>query len=794
MTILDGMSRFRRISLALLGSLLAVTIGSFTLVPNRASDAIASRWLATVLEHPVVVEGLRLRSPTRFTCDSLRIGSPSPFPEATLLELANATIDGGGIRAAEGRARVERRADGATTLRRLVENRLSGGAVGTTSLVIDTFALESVDAATGSVVSLRSGSLVFAAEGADRRLTLSGKLGDAGADRPFEIRFEYSGAQGDGTLSLTATDLDLYALATVARAFDPNFAASGTLTAQLESSYSAAARHLAISGSLRGTDFSLLCPALGISDVIGERSLAFDGSAEFDFALAQVRLDHVKLDSQALAMSGDGVLAFGSELRGDIDLDGALNLDRAALKYGAAIARYTPLRSLRGTLAFRVARTSGSLREYDINGEAFTIALANGRVIDPNEFRLDGTFETKGDGIKFPSFHFDSRFLELRGTVAIEHAFGDRPSTGQFDLAGEMRSDKICEPVLQATIPLQLQMVGDVQVRIASQWSEEDIHTRFSLEGPRFGAHYDQQVGKALVQYDLYGSPLELELEGKALRSIDRFWDSMSFEGRLAAKQVKILRDELDELDLPIRCDQGKLTLGPFRSGYNGGTLAGSLELAFAGVPEPTLEASFELINTALKKTMPHRVAAMTTGVFVGELAPFRIETDCVANGHFEGRGSGTSILDILRTLNGSGELQIGKGSVKGSRLLEAMSDRENPLDQPLVLESIHAPFVTRNGVTTAAPVHVEFEGRSFELTSICDSIGLVRVVVQPESFFGADLHRRLAGSFPVDAVQIRGMFDEPKFQIPDRRTWSKLPAESLAPAVESFLSAPARN
>lgn len=789
------MSRFRRISLVLLGSFLAVTIGSFTLLPNRASDAIASRWLATALEHPVVVEGFRIRSPARSTCDSLRIGNPSPFPEATLLELTNATIErGGSIRAAQGRARVERRADGATTLRRLVENRLSLGAAGAASLVIDTFTLESVDAATGSVVSLRSGSLVFAAEGVDRRLTLSGKLGDAGADRPFEIRFEYSGAQGDGVLSLTAKDLDLYALATVARAFDPNFAASGVLSAQLEASYSSSARHFVLSGSLRGSDFSLSCPALGISDAIGERSLAFDGSADLDFALAQIRLDHVKLDSQALALTGDGILAFGSELRGDIDLDGSLNLDRAALKYGAAIARYTPLRSLRGTLAFRVARTSGSLREFDVNGEAFTIALANGRVIDPNEFRLDGTFETKGAGISFPSFHFDSRFLELRGSGAIENAFGDRPSTGQFDLAGEMRSDKICEPVLQATIPLQLQMIGDVQVRIASQWSEEDIHARFTLAGPRFGVHYDQQVGKALVQYDLYGSPLELELEGKALRSLDRFSDSLSFDGRLVAKQVKILRDEIDELDLPLRCDQGKLTLGPFRSGYNGGTLAGTLELAFAGVPEPKLEASFELTNAALKKTMPHRVAAMTTGVFVGELAPFRIETDCVANGHFEGRGTGTSILEILRTLEGSGELQIGKGTVKGSRLLEAMSEVEDPLDRPLVLDSIRAPFVTRAGVTTAAPVHVAFEGRTFELTSICDSIGLVRVVVEPESFFGAELHRRLAGTFPNDAIQIRGMFDEPEFQIPDRRSWSAMQAEALRSAIETFLATPARN
>ncbi len=240
------------------------------------------------------------------------------------------------------------------------------------------------------------------------------------------------------------------------------------------------------------------------------------------------------------------------------------------------------------------------------------------------------------------------------GTLALRvgQAFSKGPGEpGKLTLAGSVGSDRL------DLTRLELLLKG--------------AEVRGSLSVEKFAA--------PRVEFDLASPALDLNrflaLPTTKAASLSQAWaaatppapplPALTAAGRLRVDRLAYGDLSLSRLSTRLELREGSLSASEFSAGLEGGTVQGGAGIRLGAVPEV-------------------KVSVTLRGIQTGPLLKALLKPDWTLDGtmglHLAAKGRGVSLEDLLKTAEGSGQLAVEDGRLRGYRPVERLEEALGPL------------------------------------------------------------------------------------------------------------------
>lgn len=770
---------------------LLATAAAFVAIPNRLFDRIVEHGIDTHTNFRVRIEGARVRGALdRIDFDRITIARKVGTGEDLgQLRSGQLIAESGGrfsLTAASAEFRLPRAANGSSELDSLLSKDATLRSM--KSIAIESIAIRLDDETQAIGAWLRDGHLRFT-QGVATSFDLAARYESGGKSSPLELHFERTSASLASHVS--AHGIDLASLSPLIAAFCSGFQGAGQIDVELDATADPARRHFALAGEGTISGLALLIPSLSPAASFGERLVKIHGGIDVDLAVRKIVAQSFALESEFVYATANGAHNSGASPPSPsppLSATLSVNFDRGALAYGPLLDRLFPAAHARGLVEFHLDPLENGFDQVTIDTERLLVDFKDHTSLRLFDNRIEGRIAATADRIEVRNARFANAIFDVRGDATLATPPAGEP-TLTASLEGTIQTQRVPEPISAYFGALPLQMNGELHFKTALDRTPEETRGTLSFDTVDTAIRYDDMRNGHGDVFDFRGEPMHGELTFALPRHPRAIASDLRIDAKIAAEKAIVLRDELTDLELPVRLENAKLVLGPWHAGLFGGVAEGSIEIAQLDTDLPTVSARLATQDSELK-LFSAEVTALATGVTVAPLAPFRTTATNRVRGQIDVTGRGNSLSDVLASLNGSGVVDVGPGVLTGAPVLDRFFADSNDSQKGHSIDRLHSEFVIADGTLHADSVELLAGQRSLRLRGETTAGGIVAFVVDPADWFPAELGSRLQSlktKLRGDSIRIEGRFDAPRLHLPDFPAWQRASDAELERLVAEF-------
>ncbi len=770
---------------------LLASAAAFVAIPNRLFDRIVEHGIDARTNFRVRIEGARVRGAfDRIDFDRIAISRPVGTGE-DLGEVRSGQLiaESGGrfsLIAASAEFRVLHAANGDSLLDGLLSNDAAVRSM--KSIAIESLAIRLDDKTQAIGAWLRDGRLRFRDDGSTI-LDFAAHYESGSKSAPLELHFERTSASLAAHLS--AHGIDLAPLSPLFAAFCGGFQGAGQIDVELDATADLARRHFALAGEGTVAGLALVIPTLSPAASFGERLVKIHGGIDLDLTARKIVAQSFALESEFIYATANGSNIGGASAPSPappLSATLSVNLDRGALAYGPLLDRLFPAAHARGLVEFHLDPLENGFDQVKIETERLVVDFKDHASLRLFDNRIEGRIDATPDRIEVRSARFANAVFDVRGDCTLATPAASEP-TLTASLEGTIQTQRVPDPISAYFGALPLQMNGELHFKTAIDRTPEETRGTLSFDTVDTAIRYDDMRNGHGDVFDFRGEPMHGEVTFALPRHSRAIAKDLRIDAKIAAAKAIVLRDELTDLELPVRLENAHLVLGPWHAGLFGGAAEGRVEIAQLGTDSPTVSARLATQDSELK-LFSAVITALATGVTVAPLAPFRTTATNRVRGQIDVTGRGNSLSDVLASLDGSGVVDVGPGIITGAPVLDRFFADSNDSQKGHSIDRLHSEFVIADGTLHADSVELLAGQRSLRLRGETTAGGFVAFVIDPADWFPPELGSRLNSlrtKLRGDSIRIEGRFDSPRLHLPDCAAWRTASDAELERLVAEF-------